>query len=369
MNRQITKIMILFSILSTAVSCTEDSQYYRLDDFRNVEKIDTHIHVTTNRDAFVEQAENDNFKLLNIVVDLSKGPKFIEEQYQYCMDQKTRHFKDYEFATSFSMENWDNPDWMKNTLDWLDNGFSEGAIAVKVWKNIGMEFRDNNGELVMIDDPKLDSIFKMLTSEKIPLIGHLGEPKNCWLPLDQMTVNNDKSYFKEHPQYHMYKHPDLPSYEDQIEARDRMLEKNPDLVFIGAHMGSLEWSVDELAKRLDKFPNMSVDMAARIGQIFYQTQEDREKVRAFFIKYQDRVLYATDLADEGESNPIELQKNMHETWVVDWEFLTTDNIMTNERVVGEFRGLQLPREVIDKIYAKNAMKWLNMFPMGNENNF
>ncbi len=65
----------------------------------------------------------------------------------------------------------------------------------------------------------------------------------------------------------MYLHPEFPSYEDQIKARDHMLEKHPDLKFIGAHLGSLEWSADELAKRLDKFPNMVVDMAARISHL------------------------------------------------------------------------------------------------------
>ncbi len=356
------KKLILLTPLFIFLSCTNESEYYSLDDYEKVDKIDVHIHVESDRDAFVEQAKKDNFRLLNIVVDVSRGVEWIEEQYNYCLGQKTRHPNDFEFATSFSMEKWDDPDWTENTLDWLNKGIEEGAVAVKVWKNIGMVFRDKDGELVMIDDPKLDTIFSMLTSKKIPVIGHLGEPKNCWLPLEEMTTNNDKKYFEEHPQYHMYKHPELPSYEDQIAARDRMLEKNPKLIFIGAHMGSLEWSVDELAKRLDKFPNMSVDMAARIGQLFYQSQEDREKVRQFFIKYQDRVLYATDMADGGKRNVADLQSEMHRIWLRDWEYLATDDVMTSELLTGEFKGLQLPREVIDKIYSKNARKWLKMFP-------
>jgi len=339
-----------------------DSEYYTLGDFEKVDKIDTHIHVTTNRDAFVEQAKKDNFRLLNIVVDLSKGPEYVEEQYAYCLDQKTRHPEDFEFATSFSIKHWDDPDWVKNTLARLDKSFEEGAIAVKVWKNIGMVFKDKGGELVMIDDPKLDSIFNFITKKNFPVVGHLGEPKNCWLPLDKMTVNNDIEYFKDHPQYHMYKHPELPSYEEQIAARDRMLEKNPNLIFVGAHMGSLEWSVDELAERLDKFPNMSVDLAARIGQVFYQTIENREKIRAFFIKYQDRILYATDLQDNGKNEAAMLATRMHNTWLLDWQFFATDDIMTSDRVDEEFRGLKLPKEVVDKIYAKNAQKWLKMFP-------
>lgn len=356
------KNLMLSIPLLIFVSCTKEIKYYTLNDFDKVDKIDVHIHVETNRDAFVEQARKDNFRLLNIVVDLSKGPEYVEEQYGHCLDQKTRHPEDFEFATAFSIKHWDDPNWVNNTLDWLDKNFKEGAIAVKVWKNIGMVFRDKNGELVMIDDPKLDTIFNMLTKRKIPLIGHLGEPKNCWLPLEEMTTNNDKGYFKDHPQYHMYKHPDLPSYDEQIAARDRMLEKNPDLIFMGAHLGSLEWSVDELAKRLDKFPNMSVDMAARIGQLFYQTKEDREKVRRFFIKYQDRLLYGTDLNDNGKMDLVEKQNEMHDYWLRDWEYFVTDDVMTSDLISGEFQGLQLPRDVVDKIYSKNARKWLKMFP-------
>ena len=344
------------------ISCSQKQDNYSLGDFETVDKIDTHIHVSTNRDVFVEQAKRDNFKLLNIVVDLSKGKEFVEEEYAYRLDQKTRHPESFEMATAFSIKEWDDPNWLDYTLAWLKKNIDEGAIAVKVWKNVGMVFKDSTGQLVMVDNPKLDTIFKFLSDRKIPVIGHLGEPKNCWLPLEEMSVNNDRVYFKEHPQYHMHKHPELPSYEDQIAARDRMLEKNPHLIFVGAHMGSLEWSVDELAKRLDKFPNMSVDLAARIGQVFAQTIENREKVREFFIKYQDRILYATDLADEGNDDPEVLKKDMHDTWILDWQFFVTDDIMTSDRVNKEFRGLKLPREVVDKIYYGNARKWLRMFP-------
>lgn len=348
-------------ILTLAFSLLNPKEFYTLKDFAKVEKIDVHTHVWTDRNTFVDQAKKDNFRMLNIVVDLSQGQEFVEEQFDYCIEQKKAHPKEFEIATSFSIADWDNPDFTKNTIAWLDKCFEEGAIAVKVWKNIGMVFRDKNNELVMVDDPKLDPIFDHLAQRGIPLVGHLGEPQNCWLPLDEMTVNNDREYYEEHPEYHMYKHPELPSYEAQIAARDRMLEKHPDLVFMGAHMGSLEWSVDELAKRLDKFPNMSVDLAARMGQVFYQTIDNREKVRNFFIKYQDRILYATDKADDGEEDVRALQKDLHDRWLQDWRFFVTDETMNSERVNGEFKGLKLPKETVDKIFSQNAKKWLGMF--------
>ncbi|MFQ6116022.1 MAG: amidohydrolase family protein, partial [bacterium] len=198
-----------------------------------------------------------------------------------------------------------------------------------------------------------------LAKKKIPVVGHLGEPKNCWLPVEEMTVNNDKEYFKAHPEYHMYVHPEFPSYEDQIHAIERRLERHPDLKFIGAHLGSLEWSVNELAKRLDKFPNMAVDFAHRMGHIQYQSIRDREKVQDFFIQYQDRLIYGSDLKADGTDAPEDLKKRLQETWLSHWKYFTTDEMMTAPEVNGEFRGLALPREVVEKIYRTNAEKWFS----------
>ena len=87
------------------------------------------------------------------------------------------------------MEGWETPQWQTNTIDFLDKTFSDGAVGVKVWKNIGMVVRNRDGDLIMIDDSRFDPIFEHLQKRGIVLMGHLGEPKNCWLPLDQMTVN------------------------------------------------------------------------------------------------------------------------------------------------------------------------------------
>ena len=139
-------------------------------------------------------------------------------------------------------------------------------------------------------------------------------------------------------------------------ARNKMLDKNPGLVFIGCHLASLEWSVDEIAAWLDKYPNTAVDMAARLGQLYYQTRDNREKVRDFFFKYQDRILYGTDIIDHGQEKSA-FQNRIHETWLRDWEYVVTDHKMTSELINGEFTGLQLPKDVVDKIYEGNAKKW------------
>jgi hypothetical protein len=212
----------------------------------------------------------------------------------------------------------------------------------------------------MIDHPKFDPVIQFVIDQGKTVMGHLGEPKNCWLPLDQMTVNNDRNYFKEHPEYHMYLHPEYPSYEDQINARDRFLERHPDMRFVGAHLGSLEWDVDELAKRLDKFPNMAVDMAARISHLHHQTVQDREKIRNFMIRYQDRLIYGSDSGISASSNPENAKQHLHERWIADWRYFVTDEVMTATEVNGEFKGLRLPKEVVDKIYYTNAINWFKI---------
>ncbi|MEN8116827.1 MAG: amidohydrolase family protein [Bacteroidota bacterium] len=351
-----TKFFLLFIAAIFLVSC---GNYYSMEDFTSVEKIDTHYHVYTTESSSMEQAQKDNFKLLSINT-YSGGCERVVEAHHWLKKLNNEYPTDFEYTTTFCLDGWDESGWQENTISWIDQTIADGAISVKVWKNIGMEFRNKNGKLIMIDDPQFDAIFARLTEKNIPLVGHLGEPKNCWLPLDEMTTKNDSGYFSRNPEYHMYLHPEFPSYEEQMAARDRMLDKNPDMVFIGCHLASLEWNVDVLAEWLDKYPNTAVDMAARMGQLFYQTNDDYDKVRNFFIKYQDRILYGTDIIDRG-GNKEAFHKRMHETWLRDWEYLVTSNKMKSNLINGEFRGLKLPKEVVDKIYAENTKMWYKSF--------
>lgn len=350
---------------TSASSEIPSPEYYTVDDFTSVAKFDTHVHLRNPGDTvFIQQAQEDNFRLLTISVHTANSLP-VEEQENIAIEFVNDYPDRLSYATTFSIENFNSDDWVDNTLAYLKESFSKGAIAVKVWKNIGLELKNENGEFVMIDNPKFDPVINLLVEHDITMIGHLGEPKNTWLPIEEMTVKGDRDYFTENPKYHMYLHPEYPDYEEQIAARDRMLEKHPDLVFVGAHLGSLEWNVDELAKRLDKFPNMSVDMAERISHFQYQALTEWQKVHDFFIKYQDRLLYATDLrmgasdlAAKGLTDPEEVKKHIHEVWLRHWKFFTSDETMQVPKVNGEFKGLKLPKTVVDKIYRENALKWI-----------
>jgi predicted TIM-barrel fold metal-dependent hydrolase len=352
------KITFLISLAFMFASC---QKYYKAEDFQTVPKIDSHIHIDTDDGAFEAQAAADNFVLITLNVDHSDSAA-VRNQFNWAVESTKKHPGKVFYTATFFFDTagWGTDAWSDKIISQLDKDLSAGAVGVKIWKNIGMTVRDRNGKFIMADDPGLDKVFNFIKSKNLPVAGHLGEPRNCWLPLDQMTVSSDSNYFSRNPQYHMFLHPEYPSYEDQINARDNLLKKNPDLQFIGCHLGSLEWNVDSLASRFDRFPNMVVDISARICHLEFQSVKEREKVRNFCIKYQDRLLYGTDVGYHGSKDPEAFKKSQHEAWLLDWKFLTSDDEMKVRQFRTKFNGIKLPKEVVNKIYYANAVKWYKL---------
>ncbi len=352
--------LILFCCTFLLHGCS--SNYYAMDDFQSVTKIDSHVHIGADDGVFEEQAADDNFLLVTLNVDHGDSAN-LRRQFSLASLSAQKYPGRVFFGPAFLFDTtgWGKDEWSKKVISQLDKDISTpGVITVKIWKNIGMTLRDREGNFIMVDDQGIKPVIEFIKGKGLPITGHLGEPKNCWLPLNEMTVSSDSSYFAEHPQYHMFLHPEYPSYEDQIRARDNMLEANPGLTFIGCHLGSLEWNVDSLTDRLDKYPNMAVDMSARICHLQYQSSENRERVRDFCIKYQDRLLYGTDLGYSGSRDTEASRRYIHETWLDDWKYFVTDEEMTSDLFKEKFKGLKLPKDVIDKIYYENAVKWYQL---------
>jgi predicted TIM-barrel fold metal-dependent hydrolase len=335
---------------------------YAMEDFARVRKLDAHVHVNVTGPAFLEQARDDGFELMSINVDYPDFPKLSDQRAAALAQLRAQDaYKPARlyWATTFSMQGFGKPDWAGKVSAGLAADAAKGAKAVKIWKNVGMQERVA-GKLIMLDDPAISPVAEQIQKLGLTLIGHQGEPHNCWLPLEQMTTDNDREYFRNHPQYHMYLHPQMPGYEDQIKARDNFVAAHPELRFVGAHLGSLEYDVDRIAAFLDRFPNASVDMAARMSQVQYQSVRDIEKVRRFFIRYQDRLLYGTDLTlnpDDlsSDGNGAEFKRSVHDVWTRDWRYLATDESQRVEIIKADVAGLALPREVIDKVYYRNAV--------------
>jgi hypothetical protein len=343
--------------LSTALAATpaaaQPDARYTLADFDQVPKIDAHVHLHSAEPDFVEAARRVRFQLLTINVDYPDFPP-IDEQLRVAVALRAAFPATVAFAGTFGTADFESPGWLERTERRIDAAIAAGAVGIKVWKNIGMSLRDSKGQLVMLDDARLKPVFDYMEARGITLLDHQGEPYNCWLPLEKMSVGNDREYFKAHPQYHMFLHPEMPSWEDQMAARNRLLDAHPKLKFVGMHMASLERDVDELAAFLDRYPHATVDIAARIGQIQAQGLHDREKVRRFFVRYQDRLLYGTDVEQEPKQPGAEMARETGKAWRAQWRYFASDDTFRVADLDQPVHGLALPRGVIDKLYHLNA---------------
>lgn len=357
-------LFIAFSALALqAWTGTADTPYTEAD-FTSVRKFDAHVHANVDSLIFLQAAQTANFEILSINVDYPDFP-VIDIQASVAETLHAEDAETFHHAATFSMENFGTEEWVSTTTERIGQAVENGAVAVKVWKNIGMVERDGEGERIFLNDARFDVLATQLEKSDIPLIAHQGEPRNCWLPLDQMTTNNDRLYFSSHPEYYMHLHPKEPRYEELMSVRDEFVGRHPELNFVGAHLASLEWSVDEIAAFLDAYPNATVDMAARMSELQNQSNRDYEKVRAFFIAYQDRILYGSDLThnpmseEMREQNPPvsdDFAAQAESVWKNDWRYLATENSQFVHAIRAETKGLNLPRSVIDKIYYDNAIR-------------
>jgi len=327
-------------------------RYYSMSDFARIEKIDAHMHVHGPADHLMVQVIADHFRILTIDVDYPDYPP-LNEQLRDALSLRARYPGRVAFVTTFSVKGFGSPGWSESAVRDIDAAVAQGAVGVKIWKNIGMTLRNADGSYVMPDDPRLEPVIAHLEREHIVLLGHQAEPLNCWLP--------PLEYFKEHPQYYMYRHPEMPSHDTILAARDRMLRAHPKLAFDSVHLASLEWDVDKVADFLERFPTAHVDVAARMVHLEYQATSQHDKVRQFLLHYQDRILYGSDDAyGPGDADAAAVAA-VHADWLADWRFLATADLMHSDDFDAPFHGLQLPREVIDKIYRRNARA---LFPHG-----
>lgn len=320
-------------------------------------KIDAHLHLNTINHTTIQHAIENDFRLISINTEVPFFPN-IEEQEAIILKLKKEYPKTIFHVATFPTIDFWNKNWETHTIDYLENRLKNGAIGVKIWKNIGMEIKDENGQYILQNHSKLDTIYDFLVQNEVPLLAHTGEPLNCWLPLNEMTVKQDRDYFQNHPEYHAALHPEIPHYWEHIMARDNILEKHPNLRFVGAHISSLEWDTDEIAKRLDKFPNMSFDLADRVCHLQHQAVSDWQKVYDFVVKYQDRILYGTDFIDDDSKTILEkTQCLLNDKWQMHHDFFSKKEEMNVPKVTGTFKGLGLSTEILNKIYSKNALSW------------
>jgi predicted TIM-barrel fold metal-dependent hydrolase len=316
-------------------------------------RVDAHIHFNGDHEDCVELLERLDLKLFNVCVAHSGGDW--RGWREACLALTAQYPQRYAWCTTFDVPDF-SPDYAERVIAELEQDLNRGAIACKVWKNVGMEIRKPSGEFLMVDDPLFDPIFQCLARSGVPAMMHIGEPLACWQPLDENRPHY--GYYRNHPEWHMYTKPEYPSHGEIMDARDRMLARHPDLRVVGAHLGSLEYDVAEIARRLDRYPNFAVDTSARMKDLAVQ---DPETVGQFFAAYSDRVLFGTDivtreplsdLSDAGrEAKLAQTEARFRQ------EFAYYETEQTFEVANQEVHGLGLPAAVLDKLYHHNAAAW------------
>ncbi len=328
----------------------------------SIPRIDVHAHYRHPRTFLQPLLESWNMRA--VLVDVALPDVAARQQRWEAIRAHRAALPDlFELGSSLEPSRIDDPEFARSTIARLETEIEQGAVLVKVWKDTGMVVRDAGGRWVQVDDSRLQPIWDYLAEAGIPVLAHIGEPLQAWRPLEEDNPHYD--YYSRNPQYHAYQHPEIPRWETIMAARDRWLARNPRLTVIGAHLGSMAHDVDLVAERLEAYPNFSVETAARFGDL---TRQESGKVRRFFHRYQDRVLYGTDLSTrrpEAELSPAELaaeRERMEKTFRLDWQYLSGRGPMRFER--GTFavdtECLELPPEVLRKFYAGNAARLLGL---------
>jgi len=251
----------------------------------SLEPIDTHTHVAEGGPSFYAMLDHLHMHIIDIlVVDPHDSyRKSLQPQLQDAL-QVVRDSKGHAaLCTSFDPYQFEQPDFPESAIKGLNRDFADGAVAVKIWKNVGMDLKDKNGRYVLPDNPAFEPIFKDIQAHNRTLIAHLAEPDEAWQPPNPNGL--DYSYYKEKPIWYMYGKADVPSKQQILDARDHILSRNPKLRVVGAHLGSLEDNLGQLANDFDRYPNFAVDAAARVIHLAVMP---RHEGRAFILKYQDR---------------------------------------------------------------------------------
>lgn len=257
-------------------------------------------------------------------------------------------------------EHWKAPDYPRLQADMIAQAHQQGARGLKILKTLGLYLRENitSGELVKIDDPRFDPMWDCCGQLNIPVAMHVADPVAFFTPTDRFNERYEE--LSNHPDWSFYGR-DFPSVSALLEARNRVFERHPKTQFVVLHVGNYAENLASVAENLDRFPNLTVDIAARIGELGRQPRTARK----FFDKYQDRILFGTDATPHGDETPQQVfNDRLYEIY---YRFLETDDEYFDYAPAkippqGRWRiyGIDLPEAILRKVYFENAARQLRV---------
>ena len=242
----------------------------------------------------------------------------------------------------------------------ISRAHQAGARGVKVLKTLGLYLRENisQGPLVKIDDVRFDPMWETCASLGIPVAIHVSDPEAFFLPTDRSNERFEE--LNNHPDWSFYDH-DFPSNAELLEARNRVLARHPKTQFIVLHVGNDAENLPYVSECMDRFPNMTVELGARLGELGRQPRMSRK----FFDKYQDRIIFGTDAVPNGADTPQQIFGD--ELYEIYYRFLETEDEYFDYAPApippqGRWRiyGIGLPDAILKKVYYENAARILQL---------
>lgn len=245
-----------------------------------------------------------------------------------------------------SPKSWDvhKPGFGVRMADRLSSAVKQGASGLKLLKDLGLYLRDPAGKLLKPDDSRFDPVWQRAGELGIPVLWHCADPVAFFRPTDEKNERWEELY--RHPEWSFHGK-DFPSHQSLIDARNRVIARHPKTTFICAHMADIPEDLAKLGTYLDRYPNMNVEIAARVAELGRQPYTARK----FFLKYSNRILFGTD----GVPPVSELIPHWRflETW--DENFPYEDNPFPPQGLWNIY-GLGLPNEVLKRVYYQNAVR-------------
>ena len=257
-------------------------------------------------------------------------------------------------------ERWKEPTYPQVQAEAVEQAYRQGARGLKILKTLGLYLRDNitAGELVKVDDPRLDPMWDACGQLNLPVAIHVSDPLAFFTPTDRFNERYEE--LNNHPDWSFYGR-DFPSNAELLAARNRVIARHPKTQFVVLHVGNFAENLANVAENLDRFPNMSVDIAARIGELGRQPRT----ARRFFETYQDRILFGTDATPHGDQFPQQVFND--QLYEIYYRFLETDDEYFDYAPAkippqGRWRiyGINLPETILRKVYFENAARQLKV---------
>jgi predicted TIM-barrel fold metal-dependent hydrolase len=243
----------------------------------------------------------------------------------------------------------DDKRFIEEFIETLNSHVQQGAKGLKILKELGLHYRDGNGDLISCNDPRLFPVWEEAAKLKIPVLIHQADPAGFFEPV---TIDNEHfESLKKFPSW-SFADPKYPRKIELLKRRDDLIRQHPDTTFILPHFGNYAENIEYVSKLLDENPNVIIDFSARLDELGRQPYSSRE----FFIRYQDRIIFGTDMPGNIDSSVEMYQTYFRFLETYDESFYSPDYDGTFERARWPICGIGLPKEVLRKIYYENILK-------------